>query len=122
MACAAENGKLCPRKPDTVPNMSGPETEPVSRVPLELVKLTRSPLTEPCSDTSLARPAFRSAAAFLPLMAIASVTWSPLLRPAYRACSGAEVAPAGKDVAVAVGVGVGVAPGVPPGLAATALP
>lgn len=63
-------------------------------IPFWAVMVIRLPLTEPCIDTSLARPAFRSAAAILPLTAIATVTWSPLLRPAYSACS---AIPAGVD-------------------------
>ena len=97
MAWAAENGKLCPKNPVTVPNIFGPETEAVRPSPFWLVRVTWLPCTEPCSDTSLAWPEFRSAAALRPLTAIATVTWSPLLRPAYRACSGAAVAVAGAD-------------------------
>src|SRR5580704_19113053 len=99
MAWAAENGKLCPKNPVTVPNIFGAETEAVRPSPFWPVRVTWLPCTEPCSDTSLARPAFRSAAALRPLTAIATVTWSPLLRPAYRACSTTPADVAEADVA-----------------------
>ena len=49
------------------------------------------------------------------LIAIAIVTWSPLLRPAYRACNGAGV------VAAAAGVSVAAGALAVPGFAATEL-
>src|SRR5580704_3941150 len=98
-ACAAEKGKLCPRNPVMVPNISGPESDPFRPIPFWAVIVIWPPVTEPCSDTSLARPAFRSAAALRPLTAIATVTWSPLLRPAYRACSTTPADAAEADVA-----------------------
>src|ERR1700691_3034669 len=73
-------------------------------MPSWAVMVTWLPLTEPCSETSLASPAFRSAAAFRPLMAIATVTCSPLLRPANSACNVAPACAAVVPEACAAGV------------------
>ena len=88
--CSAENGKLCwPPPAVTVPNIATPETEPDRAAPLPPVRVTLSPVTEPCSWITPPWPGVRLAAAFRPLMATATATSLPLLRPAYRALSGA---------------------------------
>jgi hypothetical protein len=86
---SAENGKLIPAAGVTVPNSAKPEREPVREVPFFPARVTWSPVTEPCSWIMLPWPGVRSAAAFRPLTATATATSLPLLRPAYRARSGA---------------------------------